>query len=548
MTAPAPGTMVLYDAMLPPLADGAYQVTVSTEVTTSGEHHERPLVRHFTVDGPRFNLPAGDVARVFPPRNGRGDFEDVLPQIALGRRTLPWERKLDAGKPIPPPTGTAPLAVDAPWLALLLFEDDEAVVVQNVPLERVVPAAVFKRLGSPTGILCDAVEADTAVLAAVMPSKEELKLLVHVRQVNVDDRELATGSSDGFFAVVVANRLPSPGARCRACLVSLEERSDLVAANPPPEAVAPLPPPPPAAPAEAAELRVGVTLDDTRFVLDPVRATLGGPQRARLVLLHTWSFECDGTGTFRELMQGLQVAMFGHVAAAPPQLTDSGHLALRLADRVGAVEDVRYRGPLVGQPLTRDPLGPYHSADQARRLSVETGVEDISYAAAFEVGRLLAASDHQLAQQLLRWRRDAYQQSARLDVVAALQQRLAAAFTPDELARLDEALVPMVAVAATGRMTRGAAPIADPSGLDLLAHAAGLDPVKLGAAWSLSTAEAKVLLGDAGTLGAVVPAMPATPRSDTTLAAVAGDRAGLARLTAARLRLLANAATRTGGK
>src|SRR5207248_9177800 len=54
-----------------------------------------------------------------------------------------------------------------------------------------------------------------------------------VRQVNVDDRELDVGSKDGFFSVIVANRLPSPGAKCRACLVSLEGRRDLVPKEPP---------------------------------------------------------------------------------------------------------------------------------------------------------------------------------------------------------------------------------------------------------------------------------------------------------------------------
>ncbi len=90
-------------------------------------------------------------------------------------------------------------------------------------------------------------------------------------------------------------------------------------------------------------------------------------------------------------MQGLLNgdAMFGNVAnPGHLPLSDTGHLQIALDDRLGAVEQVWYRGPLVPYQLTRDPLGPYHSADQARRVTPETGAEDISYAAAFEVGRL----------------------------------------------------------------------------------------------------------------------------------------------------------------
>src|SRR5215831_13132014 len=125
-------------------------------------------------------------------------------------------------------------AFPTPWLALLLFEEGEYDLLQGVPLEKVVPADVFTRLKKPANILCDAVEADLSLIKQIMPSKEELKLLAHARQVNIDDRELNVEGSDGWFSVIVSNRVPNVGAKCRACLVSVEERTDLVAAEPPP--------------------------------------------------------------------------------------------------------------------------------------------------------------------------------------------------------------------------------------------------------------------------------------------------------------------------
>jgi hypothetical protein len=40
----------------------------------------------------------------------------------------------------------------------------------------------------------------------VFPMKDELALLCHVREVDVNDTELANGDDDGFLATVIANR------------------------------------------------------------------------------------------------------------------------------------------------------------------------------------------------------------------------------------------------------------------------------------------------------------------------------------------------------
>src|SRR5262249_52990705 len=144
-----------------------------------------------------------------------------------------------------------------------------------------------------------------------------------------------------------------------------------------------------------------------------------------------------------DLMQNLDVAMIGDVPVAAPRATDSGHVTLSLTDRLGATEDVLYRGPLVGAPLVRDTLGPYHSADQARRVSPETGLEDISYAAAFEVGRLLAASDRVLAQALMQWRTGAYEGSARTDAATAIRARISMPLDAAVLDRIADAVVPI---------------------------------------------------------------------------------------------------------
>ena len=90
---------------------------------------------------------------------------------------------------------------------------------------------------SPTGYFLTVTQ---TVVDKVFPTVEDLPLLVHVREVDVADTELANGDDDGWLAVVLANRLPiavphtdpatgtvvSAPVKYLACLVNLEGQVD----------------------------------------------------------------------------------------------------------------------------------------------------------------------------------------------------------------------------------------------------------------------------------------------------------------------------------
>lgn len=554
MTPPPPGSMYLFDYLTVPLPPDSYRMHYGTDVAFAKESHQLTDDRYFDVVGPRFNLASTEISGTFPPVNGHGPFSEVLAQVAIMRRTLPWERSIDAGHPIGNPSDGKglPSTYPTPWMALLLFEEGEYTLLQAQPLETVVGATIFARLGSPPNILCDAVEADSTLIQAILPSKEELQLLTHVRWVNIDDRELSAEGSDGWFAIVMTNRLATPGAKCRACLVSLEQRTDLVSANPPASSV----PTAPVIGQPTGIIRdIGAQEAETTSILESSLIGQGiiyrlPPASVRLVLLYSWQFTSDGDGTFYNLMQNLDVGMIGTVSVAnQPAVTDTGHIPIQLDDRSGTEETALYRGPLVPMQLTRDPLGPYHSADQARRASPEAGVEDVSYAAAFETGRLLAAADARLAQELMRWRRESYKQAARLDTLAAVQKAIVTQLPAAPEQMLATVATPYVAVAATGAMVAGSGPIADPYGIVAAGKTVGFNPQVLQAAWGLSSAaEAQQILGgDPGTLGVAVAAPAQTARPNATIDTVAADQASIARLGAARNQILTNLKTSLGG-
>ena len=229
------------------------------------------------------------------------------------------------------------------------------------------------------------------------------------------------------------------------------------------------------------------------------------------ILLFSWKFECTTAGTFEELMQGLDVQMFGNPNTQDkPALTDTGHLQMKVSDRAGETEATFYRGPLVPFQLTRDPLGPYHSADQCRRGSIETGGEDISYAAAFECARLLAAADGRLAQELMRWRRESYKVSLHADSL----NLAAKALTLVQAADVHQPFSPVAATSAIQSMINPIGPVADPYEINIAQQSIGMDPTILQQAWQLSSQQEaiNVLGGNAGTLGAEVNAPVQTVR------------------------------------
>jgi hypothetical protein len=78
-----------------------------------------------------------------------------------------------------------------------------------------------------------------------------------------------------------------------------------------------------------------------------------------------------------------------------------------------------YRGPLLPHPadLTSPRLLLAHTGDQLRTV-IPDGREDLSLAAAFEIGRLLALSQPSMVASLVRWRQLGYQ-AARLNVLWA---------------------------------------------------------------------------------------------------------------------------------
>lgn len=357
-----PGELRFHDAARPTVPAGDYVVRMEQTVTQGGA--VAPVERRIRVTAPRFALPGTEVQSVFPPPNAEGSFETRLAQVVLKRRTLPWERRIDG-------------AGAEPWIALVLLTAAEATLRRDVPVTEVVPASKHAELGiTAADGHCDCIETTASVVQAVFPRRGELPWLAHVREASLRDTELAGGDLDGFFAVVVSSRLPRAGLTYGAYLVSLEGRGDV--------------------------LPTGTTPPTTE--VGAAEATATGPADLRFPILAHWSFTCAGEGDFESLMGGLHVGSLGTAPSGCPGVTPTGHVAVAHRSRRGEKRAAWYRGPLTPRHVERQQRPPYAVADQARRVASD-GLEDLSEAAAFEVGRLLAMSDPQFLAALSQWRR-----------------------------------------------------------------------------------------------------------------------------------------------
>ena len=194
------GTFVLHSFVKPPVTAGRYQLhgTQPMAGITVGEH-----VADVVVSSPRYMMPPDQILSTFPPAMAEGDFGTRLPQIALKRRTLPWER--DPGGPGARRRRPAPPVARAGRDR----RGRRRPVADPAPVaECVTPGTVLPHpedADSPTGYYLTVTE---TVVNKVFPTVEDLPLLVHVREVDLRDTELANGDDDGWLAVVLANRLP----------------------------------------------------------------------------------------------------------------------------------------------------------------------------------------------------------------------------------------------------------------------------------------------------------------------------------------------------
>jgi hypothetical protein len=378
-----------HDAHRPALDDGDYRLTVTQTLVENGEPHAvgSGAAVLFSVAGPRFRLEPADIHGVYPPPGASGDFAWTLPHVVLNRATLPWERTaLGGGRGSGSPA----------WLGLIVFEAGEMAqcagsVIKVGALRRNDDAVVRPPLAPEMGDDPDAavrvLDIPAALWQRVLPRPLAITKLTHVREVTP---ARAPQAAVAATAIVLSCRPIVAARQYEAHLVSLEGwmQSD-------------------------GEVSAGTSWWGA-----------ADPRPRRMVSLHSWRFGADGNAGFKVESRALQAGPLrrdsqpsasaqpamarGHhtrnYLAAAGALFVRGYVHLRHEFRDGDRAISLYRSPL--SPCL-SPEGNYPGrADDLVSHFEEVGMFDVSHAAAWELGRLLALQNPGIGQRLHQWRRE----------------------------------------------------------------------------------------------------------------------------------------------
>ncbi len=384
----------------PSLKTGEYQIEVSQKIADKPNKIPANTIfttelKKFSVAGERFTLNPQDIQAVFPPAGSLGEHSNVLPHIILNRSTLPWERTINAS--INPSINGS--INNITWLALLLFDEDEKPNPQIITLKQLqeTEKSKFPKFtledGQHEEDKVTVIDLKKSQLQKILPTLQDLKYLAHVRQ-GTDTSNVLVGDE---FAVIICNRLPNPKGTSVVHLVSLENRY--------------------------------ITINNQeQFDFK----SAGDNNDIRLVSLKSWSFACVETkhtfnGLLTHLNQNPSTLRLSDQSLAEnaqkSQIKDHlkmGYVPLRHYLRQGGKTISWYRSPLATGNMNKDIEMLIRSPDQLVCYNPENGMFDVSYAAAWELGRLLGLQNQQFSVSLYRWKRSQIQQLKQQEISSKL--------------------------------------------------------------------------------------------------------------------------------
>ena len=423
------GQAEFFDNCLPALSAGSYTLSVTPALADANGGNTfpafPPTTQELHVSAPHYSLDPSLIFSQFPPPGASSDFSQYLPQIVLTHANLPWARLIEPGQPN-----------TTPWLAVLLFQPSEigqagkrgtfaqSGQVQDVldptkwPSSYAQPAAsldpIPDRFVDPTS-LCQYIDLPASLFSTIAPKLAELPYLAHYRQVDTSGGSVGGDSESGAYAAVIGNRLPAGGKSPLpwvAHLVSLEGYVDCLPAAAHPQSF----------------------------------------QTIRLVSLANWSFSSADAKQFGAYMAGLTLDMLRlplrtespGTPTAPQQTVltamANGYVPLTYEPREGEQTAAWYRGPLAAAAVAPATTWAPHftTSDAAAIYDKTSGMFDLSYAIAWQIGRLLALADPKFCSALITFRARLTQALLQHDIRGELASRFGTAFAlPDDaLARL----------------------------------------------------------------------------------------------------------------
>jgi len=358
-------TMKFIRFIRPTLTAGEHTVSV-TQSVTSPANESFNQSETFYVATRAYSIDPNDVFTISPSENEGGDFSKLLPFITIENRVFPWERK------IADDIGGAPV----PWVALIVISSAESVSESDISISDFAantPAGIFcpgkdkQVVTEKDEDLCHVVDIPKELYRDIMPTHEDMVYLTHARRVNLANTDDSLIGKDGDFSVVMANRFVPTG--------------------------------------ETEPLKSTVHLVSMLGVPEKPPAEY---DKIRLVSLHRWNVysKKDDSQTFQELIDRLKNNTGIMGCDKKSDVLKRCYVPKKHMTRSGEATYSLYRSPLIPYSAGKIIEGSKYTADGHLIYDPENGVFDASYAAAFQLGRLISLSRKADAKLIDTWRKN----------------------------------------------------------------------------------------------------------------------------------------------
>lgn len=361
-------------AVTPGLAGDTYTLRAEQTATIPNCKIE-PAVRTFAVGADPLRLSAEQVYSVYPPKDIYGKFSLALPHIVFKDKTLLWERRIGTVKGL------------VPWLALLLFDEREGAVLRSMAsVDAFKPAeGIFCPVGYKEGMAenCMVLDVPAKLFAEVCPGVEDLKFTAHARCVSRENKVTEKNMPGEWLSVLLSSRYPADevgatGIKNSCYVISLEHFGDFLSDD-----------------SQRNKMKQGESY-----------------HTVRVPVLYTWSFYCAAdTFDFKTVFQGLDAGVLKlpeEDASRMPQeaaeLTARGYAPVDHHLREGSSTVSWYHGPFLPKAVKTELEKPHMGSDEWLRYDPDMGMFDISYSAAFCLGRQLALQRTSYSQTLCAFR------------------------------------------------------------------------------------------------------------------------------------------------
>lgn len=366
----------------PLIMNGVYNINVSQTLDINCkvegfEVDDTNLKVAFACD--QVSMNKSEVYSVYPPVNSVGDFTCCLPHMVFHRKTFLWEKKLKSTNGVD--------FSDMPYVALLVVSEKENVEESSTTYSKskntsvnVYRPEIDDELIDKDQV-CNIVDIPKSLWVDILPYAEDLAYLAHTKGVDLDNKVSDSEVKGEWFSCLIANRYPEAlnagekNLKHSVYLISLEGFEDYLVLS--------------------KEERI------IKCKYDYIR----------MYALYSYVFYVEPDAyDFYSLACNMKAGtlyadMSKSSSEAARNITQLGYIPINHNFREGSRLVSWYRPPfLPGEIPYKEDISYKFCSDQLLNYDPELGMFDITYSAAWQLGRMLALQNTDVAMQILSWR------------------------------------------------------------------------------------------------------------------------------------------------